>query len=93
MSFPLGYLKYHSLQGNGLLRAEFLTTKTGNAGIGVHARDIAAGVLLVREAGGVVTDPDGGARILEIGELVATNDALHPQILKLLKDAAKVDER
>ena len=49
--------------------------------------DIAAGVLLVREAGGVVTDMDGGARVLETGNILAANEALHPQILKLLKDA------
>lgn len=33
--------------------------------------DIAAGVLLIREAGGVVTDLDGGERFLERGNLVA----------------------
>jgi myo-inositol-1(or 4)-monophosphatase len=59
---------------------------------GINAWDVAAGILLVREAGGVVTDPDGGARMLETGELVATNEVLHPQILKLLKDAGKADE-
>ena len=58
----------------------------------LHPWDVAAGILLVREAGGVVTDPDGGARMLETGELVATNEVLHPQILKLLKDAGKADE-
>jgi myo-inositol-1(or 4)-monophosphatase len=60
---------------------------------GINAWDVAAGILLVREAGGVVTDLDGGAHMLELGQLVATNDALHPQILKLLKDAGKADER
>jgi myo-inositol-1(or 4)-monophosphatase len=59
---------------------------------GINAWDVAAGILLVREAGGVVTDPDGCARMLETGELVATNEVLHPQILKLLKDAGKADE-
>jgi myo-inositol-1(or 4)-monophosphatase len=59
---------------------------------GINAWDVAAGILLVREAGGVVTDPDGGARMLETGGLVATNEVLHPQILKLLKDAGKADE-
>ena len=59
---------------------------------GINAWDVAAGILLVREAGGVVTDPDGGSRMLETGELVATNEVLHPQILKLLKDAGKADQ-
>ena len=34
---------------------------------GVNAWDVAAGILLVREAGGIVTEPDGGARMLETG--------------------------
>ncbi len=58
----------------------------------LHPWDVAAGILLVREAGGVVTDPDGGARMLESGHVVATNESLHPQILKLLKDAGKSGE-
>jgi myo-inositol-1(or 4)-monophosphatase len=59
---------------------------------GLNPWDVAAGILLVREAGGVVTDPDGGARMLELGQLVASNEVLHPQILKLLKDAGRADE-
>jgi myo-inositol-1(or 4)-monophosphatase len=55
---------------------------------GLNPWDIAAGILLVREAGGVVTDADGGPSALEKGEILAANEALHPQILKLLKDAA-----
>jgi myo-inositol-1(or 4)-monophosphatase len=51
--------------------------------------DIAAGILLVREAGGVVTDLSGGAKMLENGQILAANEVLHPQVLKLLKDAAK----
>ena len=54
---------------------------------GLNAWDMAAGVLLVREAGGVVTDADGGARPLELGHVLASNEVLHPQILKILKDA------
>ncbi len=49
--------------------------------------DTAAGILLVKEAGGIVTDLEGGGRILETGDVLASNEALHPQILKLLKDA------
>ncbi len=55
---------------------------------GLNPWDIAAGVLLVREAGGVVTDADGGPSPLEKGEILAANEPLHPQILKLLKEAA-----
>ncbi len=55
---------------------------------GLKAWDMAAGVLLVREAGGFVSDLEGGARMLDTGHILAANETLHPQILKLLKDAA-----
>ncbi len=50
--------------------------------------DVAAGILLVREAGGVITDLDGGTKAMD-GQILASNEHLHPQILKLLKDAAR----
>ena len=56
---------------------------------GLNPWDVAAGILLVREAGGVVTDMDGGARPMEIGSLIASNELLHPQFLKLLTEAGK----
>jgi len=49
--------------------------------------DIAAGILLMREAGGVVTDLDGAGRMLETGNLLAANEALHRPLLDLLKAA------
>ena len=57
---------------------------------GLSPWDVAAGILLVREAGGVVSDLDGGTRALDSGHILAANEALHPQLLKLLKDAANV---
>ncbi len=56
---------------------------------GLSPWDIAAGMLLVREAGGVVTDFDGGAEMLKRGDIVCANEVLHPQLLKLVKDAGK----
>ena len=52
---------------------------------GLHAWDMAAGILLIREAGGYVTDLDGGEAILERGHIVAGNEAIHRQLLTLLK--------
>ncbi|MBU6442445.1 MAG: inositol monophosphatase [Alphaproteobacteria bacterium] len=51
--------------------------------------DVAAGILMVREAHGVVTDMEGGAKMLDCGHVLASNEALHPQFLKLLKDAGR----
>lgn len=44
--------------------------------------DVAAGALLVREAGGVVTDAAGGDDWLRGGHIVAAGPALHGQILE-----------
>ncbi|MEI9994988.1 MAG: inositol monophosphatase family protein [Rhizomicrobium sp.] len=56
---------------------------------GLNSWDVAAGILLVREAGGVVTDLGGGADALHGGTILATNEHLHQPVLKLLKDAGK----
>ena len=47
--------------------------------------DVAAGILLVREAGGYVTDLAGGEAMLDGGEIAAGNEAIHRQLLALLK--------
>jgi myo-inositol-1(or 4)-monophosphatase len=47
--------------------------------LGSH--DVAAGALIVQEAGGVVTDADGGGDWLRGGHIVAAGAALHPLIL------------
>jgi myo-inositol-1(or 4)-monophosphatase len=50
--------------------------------------DMAAGLLLVREAGGYVTDLDGGDAMLARGQVLAGNDILHRDLLRLLKPLA-----
>ncbi|HWF77108.1 MAG TPA: inositol monophosphatase family protein [Caulobacteraceae bacterium] len=52
------------------------------------AWDLAAGVLLVSEAGGMVTDADGGETMLSGGSICAANPSLHPMVLERLKAAA-----
>ena len=52
---------------------------------GLHAWDIAAGMLLVREAGGFVSDKSGGRDILEGGSIVAGNEHIHKALLETLK--------
>jgi myo-inositol-1(or 4)-monophosphatase len=47
--------------------------------------DIAAGALIVREAGGTVTDLDGGALDLADGSLIASNGPLHQPILEVCR--------
>ncbi|MDQ6954535.1 MAG: inositol monophosphatase family protein [Mariprofundaceae bacterium] len=52
---------------------------------GLCAWDIAAGILLVQEAGGIVTDLDGASVDLEKGDVLCANGILHRQFLSLLK--------
>ena len=47
--------------------------------------DVAAGILLVREAGGYVTDMQGGSNMLKNGSVIAANDRLHAPMERLLK--------
>jgi myo-inositol-1(or 4)-monophosphatase len=54
---------------------------------GLQPWDIAAGVLLVREAGGFVTDFKGGQNVLASGNIVAANAKLHKQLLDLVTKA------
>ena len=49
------------------------------------AWDIAAGILLVQEAGGVVTDFHGGSGYLESGNVVAGNAIIHAKILEVIR--------
>jgi len=51
--------------------------------------DLAAGSLLVREAGGFVSDCDGNDAIMTKGEIVAGNETMHRELLRLLKEAGK----
>jgi myo-inositol-1(or 4)-monophosphatase len=47
--------------------------------------DIAAGILLIREAGGFATDREGGQGMFDNGSLVAGNETIHRALLALLK--------
>jgi len=53
----------------------------------VKPHDIAAGIVLVREAGGTVTDFDGGDDILSTGRIVSSNGLIHREMLNVLKAA------
>ena len=56
--------------------------------IGLSPWDMAAGALLVREAGGLVGDLDGENRFLENGRIVASNPKLFDAMLKILRRKA-----
>jgi myo-inositol-1(or 4)-monophosphatase len=51
--------------------------------------DMAAGIIMVREAGGFVTDLDGRDDIFGKAEILAGNDTMQRELLALIKQAAK----
>ncbi len=50
--------------------------------------DMAAGIILVREAGGFVTDCDGGEDMFHKGHIAAGNETIQKALLTVLKTAA-----
>jgi myo-inositol-1(or 4)-monophosphatase len=52
---------------------------------GLKPWDIAAGILLVEEAGGKITSYEGGPLVLESGRILASNGLIHDQMIKELK--------
>ena len=56
---------------------------------GLQQWDIAAGTLIVREAGGFVSDFSSRDTILQTGNIVAANAGLHVSLLKMLQKGEK----
>ena len=56
---------------------------------GLQPWDVAAGMLLVREAGGFVSDFRGGEQMIERREVIAGNDAIHSKLHKLVAGALR----
>ncbi|MBR56399.1 inositol monophosphatase [Candidatus Poribacteria bacterium] len=47
--------------------------------------DIAAGVIIVKEAGGKVTDIHGGSKVLDTGDILASNGHIHIKLNDILE--------
>jgi len=52
---------------------------------GLQPWDIAAGIILVKEAGGYVTDRTGRDGMMDSGDVVAANARMHHRLLKLVR--------
>ena len=90
------YLKYvreflirtHGLRRAGAAAMDFVAIATGRVDgyweFGLNPWDVAAGVLLVEEAGGRVTDMEGGKLNLMRPRLLATNGLLHEEMGEIL---------
>ncbi|MCR9136323.1 MAG: inositol monophosphatase [Alphaproteobacteria bacterium] len=52
---------------------------------GVLPWDIAAGIIMLREAGGFISDKQGGDRMFDHQSVIAGNERIHKELLRLLK--------
>ena len=59
---------------------------------GLSPWDVAAGIVLVREAGGFVTDISGRAAAIDGASIVAANDRLHAPVRKMLRDSLEISD-
>ena len=57
--------------------------------LGLNPWDMAAGILLIQEAGGLVSDIEGGHRFLETGHVIAANPKVFKEMVKTLHPMAK----
>lgn len=58
---------------------------------GLSSWDLAAGSILIREAGGVITDFGGGNRFLESGNAVAGTPGVHSHLLSIVRKHFKLE--
>lgn len=54
--------------------------------MGLQPWDVAAGIIMIREAGGYVTDFDNRRKIFETQNIVAANEILHKKLISTLKE-------
>jgi len=54
--------------------------------IGLSPWDVAAGALIVKEAGGIVTDFVGGNQYLKTGNVIAGSEGVHAEMLEIIQE-------
>jgi myo-inositol-1(or 4)-monophosphatase len=53
----------------------------------IQSWDMAAGIVLLREAGGFVSDTDGRQNMLKTGSIICGNEAIHGELMKRITAA------
>ena len=53
----------------------------------LNSWDMSAGIVIIKEAGGFVTDADGGPDMLAKGSICTGNEWIHQQLLGLIRQA------
>ena len=86
-SHALRYVSAVRYLGSAVLELAYLARggTEGFLSLGTKRWDYAAGTLLVLEAGGYITDFEGGPWDLSKDYFVASNGVIHPQLLELVK--------
>ncbi len=92
------YLKQHSRGirrfGSAALDLAFVAAGRFDAYFegAINAWDVAAGILLVQEAGGILTDYRGGTDYLFGGEVIAATPAIHAELLEVVREVYYSEE-
>lgn len=90
-SFRRIFLEVGGIRRAGAACLDFAYTACGRADgfweFGLCPWDIAAGALLVEEAGGIVTDFAGGADYLASGRVIAGAPAVHAALLNIIRES------
>lgn len=90
--FRTAYLEARSIRRCGAASLDLAYTAAGVYDgffeFRLSAWDLAAGVVLIREAGGVVSDLSGGEDFLQSGNLIAGSPALHRALLEAIESHA-----
>src|SRR3989344_833486 len=98
----IGTLKEFMLSTSGILRPGSASLDLAYVARGRYERlceivlspwDMAAGALIVLEAGGLVTDLAGGQNFLESGNILAGNPKIHAEMLRRLQPHLTEDLR
>jgi myo-inositol-1(or 4)-monophosphatase len=86
--------RYGSVRSFGAAALDLCYVAAGKADAywerGLNSWDLAAGVVILREAGGFITDCEGGADPIRKKEILVGNEAIHKDMLAVLKKANKI---
>jgi myo-inositol-1(or 4)-monophosphatase len=87
LSRIIGRYSFFRRMGSAALDLAYVAAGRGDAffELGLKPWDIAAGLLLVREAGGIVTDQQGGDSMLATGDILAASAPVHAGLLAALR--------
>ncbi len=89
-SFRRLFLQVSGIRRIGCVALDFCYLASGRCEgfweIGLSPWDVAAGYLIIKEAGGMITDFSGGDAPIWTGNVVASNGLIHEHILKVARE-------